>query len=101
MDIIVCVKQVPDTLEVNVNRETNTLIRQGVESVINPFDLNGIEQGLRLKEQYGATVVFEAGPKGSVTRAKRPQDDFMYDEDIGEGVEFDAAELSRYGRNPI
>jgi len=63
MDIIVCVKQVPDTLEVNVNCETNTLIREGVEGVINPFDLNGIEQGLRLKEQYGGTVtVLSMGP---------------------------------------
>ena len=63
MDIIVCIKQVPDTLEVGVNAETNTLIRQGVESVINPFDLNGIEQGLRLKEQFGGTVtVLSMGP---------------------------------------
>jgi len=63
MNIIVCVKQVPDTLEVNVNRKTNTLIREGVESVINPFDLNGIEQGLRLEEQYGGTVtVLSMGP---------------------------------------
>lgn len=63
MDIIVCVKQVPDTIEVSVNRKTNTLIREGVESVINPFDLNGIEQGLRLKEQYGGTVtVLSMGP---------------------------------------
>jgi len=63
MNIIVCIKQVPDTLEVGVNQETNTLIRQGVESVINPFDLNGIEQGLRLKEQYGGTVtVLSMGP---------------------------------------
>ena len=63
MDIIVCVKQVPDTLEVNVNSQTNTLIREGVDSVINPFDLNGIEQGLRLKEQYGGTVtVLSMGP---------------------------------------
>ena len=63
MNIIVCVKQVPNTLEVSVNRETNTLIREGVESVINPFDLNGIEQGLRLKEQCGGTVtVLSMGP---------------------------------------
>jgi electron transfer flavoprotein beta subunit len=63
MDIIVCVKQVPDTLEVSVNRETNTLIREGVESVINPFDLDGIEQGLRLKEEFGGTVtVLSMGP---------------------------------------
>lgn len=56
MNIVVCVKEVPDTLEVNVNKETNTLIREGVDSVINPFDLNAIEEGLRLREQYGGTV---------------------------------------------
>ena len=48
MDIIVCVKQVPDTLEVDINKETNTLIREGVDSVINPFDLYALEEGLRL-----------------------------------------------------
>ncbi len=51
MNIIVCVKQVPDTLEVSVDKETNTLIRKGVDSVINPFDLYAVEEGLRLKEQ--------------------------------------------------
>jgi len=56
MNIIVCVKEVPDTLEVNVNKETNTLIREGVDGIINPFDLNAIEEGLRLREQYGGRV---------------------------------------------
>lgn len=63
MNIIVCVKQVPDTLEVSVDKETNTLIREGVESVINPFDLYAVEEGLCLKEQYGGMVtVLSMGP---------------------------------------
>jgi electron transfer flavoprotein beta subunit len=63
MNIIVCVKQVPDTLEVNINKETNTLIREGVDSVINPFDLYAVEEGLCLKEQYGGMVtVLSMGP---------------------------------------
>ena len=67
MDIIVCIKQVPDTLEVNINRETHTLIREGVESVINPFDLYAVEEGLRLKEQYGGMVtVLSMGPPHAV-----------------------------------
>ena len=67
MDIIVCIKQVPDTLEVNINRETNTLIREGVDSVINPFDLYALEEGLRLKEQYGGMVtVLSMGPPQAV-----------------------------------
>ncbi|MEA2096787.1 MAG: electron transfer flavoprotein subunit beta/FixA family protein [Candidatus Cloacimonadota bacterium] len=56
MNIIVCIKQVPDTTEIKIDPETNTLIREGVESIINPFDLYAIEEAIRLKEQYGGTV---------------------------------------------
>ncbi len=56
MKIIVCIKQVPDTTEVKINEETNTLIREGVASVVNPFDLHAVEEGLRLREKYGGTV---------------------------------------------
>lgn len=57
MKIIVCIKQVPDTTNVRINPETNTLIREGVESIINPFDMYAIEEALRLKEKHGGTVV--------------------------------------------
>lgn len=57
MNIIVCVKQVPATTEVKINKETNTIIRENVESIINPFDLHAIEEGLRLKEKYGGKVI--------------------------------------------
>lgn len=56
MNIIVLVKQVPDTSEVKINRETNTLIRDGVPSIINPFDMYAIEEALRLREQHGGKV---------------------------------------------
>ena len=56
MNIIVCIKQVPNTTEVRINPETNTLIREGVESVINPFDTYAIEEGVRLKEKHGGKV---------------------------------------------
>ncbi len=56
MKIIVCIKQVPDTAEVRINPETNTLVRDGVPSIINPYDLHALEAGLRLKEQVGGTV---------------------------------------------
>ncbi len=49
--IIVCIKQVPGTTEIKINPETNTLIREGVETVINPFDTYAIEEGVRLKER--------------------------------------------------
>ncbi len=56
MKIIVLVKQVPDTTEIKIDKETNTLIRTGVKNIINPDDLAGIEEALKLKELYGGTV---------------------------------------------
>jgi electron transfer flavoprotein beta subunit len=63
MNIIVCIKQVPETTEVKINPETNTLIREGVKSIINPFDMYAIEEGVRLKEKFGGKVtVISMGP---------------------------------------
>lgn len=63
MNIIVCIKQVPDTTDVKINPETNTLIREGVQSIINPFDAYAIEAGIRLKEKLGGKVtVVTMGP---------------------------------------
>jgi len=56
MNIVVCIKQVPDTTEIKIDPTTNTLIREGVESIINPFDLYAIEEAVRLKEAHGGTV---------------------------------------------
>ncbi len=56
MNIIVCVKQVPGTNEVKMNKETNTIIREGVEAIINPFDTYAVEEGLRLKDRFGGKV---------------------------------------------
>ncbi|TRZ94413.1 electron transfer flavoprotein subunit beta/FixA family protein [bacterium] len=63
MNIIVCIKQVPETTEVRINPETNTLIREGVKSIINPFDMYAIEEGVRLKEKFsGKVTVITMGP---------------------------------------
>lgn len=63
MRIIVCIKQVPDTAEVRINPETNTLIREGVQNIINPFDLHAIEAGLEIREKVGGKVtVLTMGP---------------------------------------
>ncbi|MBU1853233.1 MAG: electron transfer flavoprotein subunit beta/FixA family protein [Candidatus Omnitrophica bacterium] len=63
MNIIVCIKQVPDTTEVRIDPETNTLIRSGVRCIINPFDMYAIEEGLRLKDKFEARVtVITMGP---------------------------------------
>ncbi len=56
MNIIVCLKQVPGTTEVKINPQTNTLIRQGIKNVINPFDTYALEEGVRLKERFGGKV---------------------------------------------
>jgi electron transfer flavoprotein beta subunit len=61
--VIVCIKQVPDTTNVRINPETNTLVREGVASIINPFDVYAIEEGIRLREKHGGTVtVLTMGP---------------------------------------
>ncbi len=63
MNILVCVKQVPGTTKVNINPETNTLMRQGIENIINPFDTYALEEGVRLKERFGGKVtVLSMGP---------------------------------------
>ena len=63
MHVVVCVKQVPDTTNVRINPETNTLMREGVESIVNPFDEFALEQGLILKDRHGARLtVVSMGP---------------------------------------
>jgi len=61
--VIVCIKQVPDTTNVRINPETNTLVREGVQSIINPFDCYALEEGIRIREKHGGTVtVLTMGP---------------------------------------
>ena len=63
MNIIVCIKQVPDTNKVEVDPVTGVLKRNGVESKMNPYDLYAIETALRIKEEKGGTVtVLTMGP---------------------------------------
>lgn len=68
MHIIVCIKQVPNTTDVKIDPVTNTLIREGVESIINPFDTYAIEEGVRLKERFGGklTVVTMGPPQAEI-----------------------------------
>lgn len=63
MNILVFIKQVPDIGEVKIDPETNNLIRQGIPSVINPFDKNALEEALLQKEKHGGKVtVITMGP---------------------------------------
>ena len=63
MNIVVCIKQVPNTNEVKLDPVTGTLIRDGVPSIMNPDDKAGLEAALRLKDSMGAHVtVVSMGP---------------------------------------
>ena len=63
MNIIVCVKQVPDTAEVKMNPETNTIIRSGVPNIVNPDDKHAVEAALKLREAHGGKVtILTMGP---------------------------------------
>ena len=68
MNIIVCIKQVPETSDIKINPETNTLIREGTSSIINPFDMYALEEAIRIKEKKGAKVtVITMGPPQAET----------------------------------
>jgi len=63
MHIVVCIKQVPDSTHIRVHPVTNTIMRQGVPAIINPYDLFAIEEALRLKDRHGGRVtVITMGP---------------------------------------
>ena len=67
MKIVVCIKQVPETTEVKINPQTNTLMREGVASITNPFDEFALEEALLTKEKHGGEVhVLSMGPPQAI-----------------------------------
>lgn len=56
LNIVVCIKQVPDSAQIRVHPVTNTIMRQGVPTIINPYDLFALEEAMRLRDEYGGTV---------------------------------------------
>ncbi len=56
MDILVCIKQVPDTTDVKMDPASNTLVRDGLPNIVNPFDKHALEAAVQLKEAHGGTV---------------------------------------------
>ena len=63
MHIVVCIKQVPDSAQIRVHPVTNTIMRQGVPTIVNPYDLFALESALALRDQLGAEVtVLTMGP---------------------------------------
>jgi electron transfer flavoprotein beta subunit len=80
MNILVCAKQVPNTNEVRIDPVKGTLIREGVESILNPDDANALEEALRLKDRYEdvKVTVLSMGP---------PQADDMLRECLAMGAD--------------
>jgi electron transfer flavoprotein beta subunit len=67
MNIVVCLKQVPGTTEVKIDPVKNTLIRQGIKNIVNPFDTYALEEGVRLKERFGGKVTaLSMGPPQAI-----------------------------------
>ena len=63
MHFVVCIKQVPDSAQIRVHPVTNTIMRQGVPTIINPYDLFSLEEALRLRDKVGGEVtVLTMGP---------------------------------------
>ncbi len=63
MLVVACIKQVPDTTQVQIDPVTNTLIREGIPFIMNPYDTHALEEALRLKDRYGCRVaVLSMGP---------------------------------------
>jgi electron transfer flavoprotein beta subunit len=71
MEILVCLKQVPETGNIKIDPQTNTLIREGVPSIINPLDMYALEEGIRIKEKFsGQVTVITMGPPQAETALK-------------------------------
>jgi electron transfer flavoprotein beta subunit len=68
MHIVCCIKQVPDTAQVKIDPDTNTLVRSGVESICNPYDLVAVEAAVQITERHGGKVtVLTMGPPQAET----------------------------------
>ena len=71
-NIVVAVKQVPDTNQVKIDPETGTLIREGVPFIVNPFDTHALEAGLQLKDRFGGQVIaISMGPPNTVMTLRK------------------------------
>jgi len=71
-NIVVAVKQVPDTNQVRIDPETGTLIREGVLFIVNPFDTHALEAGLQLKDRFGGQVIaISMGPPNTVMTLRK------------------------------
>ncbi|HEY6837493.1 MAG TPA: electron transfer flavoprotein subunit beta/FixA family protein, partial [Geobacteraceae bacterium] len=72
MLVISCIKQVPDTTQVKIDPVTNTLVREGIPFIVNPYDTHALEESLRLKDRYGMrSVALSMGPPNTEATLKK------------------------------
>ncbi|MBJ6802590.1 electron transfer flavoprotein subunit beta/FixA family protein [Geomonas propionica] len=72
MLVVVCIKQVPDTTQVQIDPVTNTLVREGIPFIVNPYDAHALEEALRLKDQFGFRVAaLSMGPPNAEATLKK------------------------------
>ncbi|QWV92119.1 electron transfer flavoprotein subunit beta/FixA family protein [Geomonas oryzisoli] len=72
MLVVVCIKQVPDTTQVQIDPVTNTLIREGIPFIVNPYDAHALEEALRLKDRFGFRVAaLSMGPPNAEATLKK------------------------------
>jgi electron transfer flavoprotein beta subunit len=72
VQVVVCIKQVPDTTQVKIDPVTNTLVREGIPFIMNPYDTHAVEECLRLKDAFGFRVVaLSMGPPNAVVTLRK------------------------------
>lgn len=72
MHVVVCIKQVPDSAQIRVHPVTNTIMRQGVPTIVNPYDLFALEEALKLRDKFGGEVtVLTMGPPSAEESLRR------------------------------
>lgn len=72
MQVIACIKQVPDTTQVQIDPVTNTLVREGIPFIVNPYDTHALEEALRLKDRHGVRVVaISMGPPNAAATLRK------------------------------
>jgi len=72
MLVVACIKQVPDTTQVQIDPVTNTLVREGIPFIVNPYDTHALEESLRLKDRYGfRSVALSMGPPNAEAALKK------------------------------
>ena len=72
MLVVACIKQVPDTTQVQIDPVTNTLVRDGIPFIVNPYDTHALEEALRLKDRFGCKVAaISMGPPNAEATLKK------------------------------